>query len=154
MAFKLRSPAFAPGGEIPIKHACEGSDVSPPLRWTDPPEGTKGFALTMDDLHSSSGIGVHWILWGIPATLRELPEGIQAQDAVPGIGNQGVNDLDAIGYSGPCPPPGPAHHYAFTLYALDTLVSLPPRKTKADLRKAIYGRIVVRVELIGRYKRK
>jgi phosphatidylethanolamine-binding protein (PEBP) family uncharacterized protein len=73
---------------------------------------------------------------------------------VPGIGNQGVNDLDAVGYSGPCPPPGPAHHYAFTLYALDTLVSLPPRKTKADLRKAINGRIVVRVELIGRYKRK
>ncbi len=137
MAFKLRSPAFGPGGEIPIKHVGEGSDVSLPLRWTDPPEGTKGFALTMDDLDSSSGIGVHWILYGIPATLRELPEGIQDQDAVPGIGNQGVNDLGAVGYSGPCPPPGPAHHYTFTLYALDTLVSLPPRKTKAELRKAI-----------------
>jgi Raf kinase inhibitor-like YbhB/YbcL family protein len=154
MAFKLRSPAFAPGGEIPTKHACEGSDVSPPLRWTDPPEGTKGFALTMDDLDSTSGVGVHWVLYGIPATLSELPEGIRPQDSVSGIASQGLNDLDTIGYSGPCPPPGPAHRYSFKLYALDTLVSLPARRTKGELRKAIYERVVVRVELIGRYKRK
>ncbi len=154
MAFKLRSPAFAPGGEIPAKHACDGSDVSPPLRWTDPPEDTKGFALTVDGLDSTSGVSVHWLLYGIPATLRELHEGIPRQDIVPGIGSQGLNGLGAVGYSGPCPPPGPAHPYAFTLYALDTLVSLPPHKTKADLRKAMYGRIVVRVKLIGRYKRR
>jgi len=154
MAFKLRSPAFAPGGEIPIKHACDGSDVSPPLRWTDPPDGTKGFALTVADLDSTSRLSVHWLLYGIPATLRELPEGIPPKDVVQRIGSQGLNDLGGVGYSGPCPPPGPAHPYAFRLYALDTLVSLPPRKTEADLRKAMYGRIVVRVELIARYKRK
>ena len=153
MAFKLRSPAFAPGGEIPIKHACDGSDVSPPLRWTDPPDGTKGFALTVADLDSTSGVSVHWLLYGIPVTLRELQEAIPRQDAVPGIGSQGVNDFGVVGYSGPCPPPGPAHRYAFTLDALDTLVSLVPRKTRADFRKAMYGRIVVRVQLIGRYKR-
>ncbi len=154
MAFKLRSPAFAPGGEIPIKHACDGSDMSPPLRWTDPPDGTKGFALTVADLDSTSGLSVHWLLYGIPATLRELHEGIPPKDVVPGIGSQGLNDLGGVGYSGPCPPPGPAHPYTFTLYALDTLVSLPPGKTAAALRKAMYGRIVVRVELIARYKRK
>jgi Raf kinase inhibitor-like YbhB/YbcL family protein len=154
MAFKLRSPAFAPGGEIPVKHACDGSDISPPLRWTDPPEGIKEFALKVDDRDSTSGVPVHWLLYGIPATLRELHEGIPRQDAIPGIGSQGLNDLGAVGYSGPCPPPGPAHSYVFTLYALDTLVSLLPRKTKADVREAIYGRIVARVELIGRYKRK
>ncbi len=154
MAFKLRSPAFGPGGEIPVKYACDGSEVSPPLRWTDPPEGTKSFALTVDDLDSTSGVLGHWLLYGIPATLRELHEGIPRQDAVPGIGSQGLNDLGAVGYSGPCPPPGPGHRYAYTLYALDTLVSLLPRNTRADLRKAIYGRIVERVKLIGRYKRK
>ncbi len=154
MAFKLRSPAFGPGGDIPVKYACNGSDMSPPLRWTDPPEGTKGFALTVDDVDSTSGLSLHWLLSGIPTTLRELQEGIPRQDAVPGTGSQGLNDLGAVGYSGPCPPPGPAHRYAFTLYALDTLVSLPPLNTRADLRKAIHGRIVVRVELVGRYKRK
>jgi Raf kinase inhibitor-like YbhB/YbcL family protein len=154
MAFKLRSPAFGPGGDIPVKYACDGSDMSPPLRWTDPPEGTKGFALTVDDVDSTSGLSLHWLLYGIPTTLRELQEGIPRQDAVPGTGSQGLNDLGAVGYSGPCPPPGPAHRYAFTLYALDTLVSLPPLNTRADLRKAIHGRIVVRVELVGRYKRK
>lgn len=62
MAFKLRSPAFAPGGEIPIKHAGEGSDVSPPLRWTDPPEGTRRgcfagiltFVAVIKDLHDAT----------------------------------------------------------------------------------------------------
>lgn len=154
MAFKLRSPAFGPGGDIPVKHACDGSDVSPPLRWTDPPEDTKSFALTVDDLDSTSGLSVHWLLYGIPVTLRELHEGIPREDAVPGIGRQGLNDLDVVGYSGPCPLPGPAHRYAFTLYALDTLVSLLPRKSRADLRKAMYGHVVVRVKLIARYKRK
>lgn len=48
-AFKLRSPAFGPGGEIPPKYTCDGSDVSPPLRWTEPPQGTKGFALIVSD---------------------------------------------------------------------------------------------------------
>jgi Raf kinase inhibitor-like YbhB/YbcL family protein len=150
MAFKLRSPAFGPGGDIPVRHASDGSDVSPPLRWTDPPDGTKSFALTVAALDSTSGLSVHWLLYGIPATVRELPEGIPRQDAVPGIGSQGLNDLGVVGYSGPCPPPGPAHRYAFTLYALDTLVSLLPRKTRADLRKAMYGHVVVRVKLIGR----
>lgn len=154
MAFKLRSPAFGPGGDIPVKHTCDGSDESPPLRWTDPPDGTKSFALAVNDIDSTSGISVHWLLSGIPAPLRELPEGIPRQDAVPGIGSQGLNDLDVVGYSGPCAAPGPAHRYAFTLYALDTLVSLPPLNTRADFRKAIHGRIVVRVELVGRYKRK
>ncbi len=152
MAFKLRSPAFGPGGDIPVRHACDGSDVSPPLRWTEPPDSTRGFALAVADLDSTS-VSVHWLLYGIPATLRELHEGIPRQDVVPGIGSQGLNDLDVVGYSGPCPPPGPTHRYAFTLYALDTLVSLPPLNTRADLRKAIHGRIVVRVELVGRYKR-
>jgi Raf kinase inhibitor-like YbhB/YbcL family protein len=154
MAFKLRSPAFGPGGDIPVKHACDGPDVSPPLRWTDPPDGIKSFALTVNDLDSTSGISVHWLLYGIPATLRELHEGIPRKDAVPGIGKQGLNDLDVVGYSGPSPLPGLAHRYAFTLCALDALISLPPLTTRADLRKAMYGHVVVRVKLIGRYKRK
>jgi len=68
MAFKLRSPAFGPGGEIPFKYTGDGADLSPPLRWTDPPEGTKSFALTVDDHDDPTGIWVLWVLYGIART--------------------------------------------------------------------------------------
>lgn len=153
MAFKLRSLAFGPGGEIPRKYARDGADVSPPLRWTDPPEGTKSFALTVDDREDPSGIWVHWVFYGITATVRELPEGVPRQDTVLGVGNQGLNDFGEVGYSGPRPPPGPTHLYFFRLYALDTPLALPPRRRKTDLLKAVTGHILVRVDLIGRYQR-
>src|SRR6266508_3982947 len=101
MAFKLRSPPFPPSGEIPIKHTCDGADLSPALRWSAPPGSPKSFALIMDDRDAPTGIWTHWVLYG-----------------------------------------------------LDTALSLPPRKTKLELLKAIHGHILARVELMGRYKRK
>lgn len=94
------------------------------------------------------------MLYGLSVTLRELPEGTPAQDAVPGVGTQGVNDFRKVGYGGPCPPRGPGHRYFFRLYAVDTELVLPPRKTNAELLKAIEGHVVGQAELIGRYKRK
>ncbi len=109
MAFKLRSPAFGPGGEIPRKYTGDGTDLSPPLRWTDPPDGTKSFALTVDDREDPPDrIWVHWVLYGMAATLRHLPEGIPRQDTVAGVGTQGMNDFGEVGYGGPHPPSGPA----------------------------------------------
>jgi Raf kinase inhibitor-like YbhB/YbcL family protein len=104
MAFKLRSPAFGPGGEIPLEYTGAGADISPPLRWTGPPEGTKSFALTVDDRDDRSGIWVHWALYGISGTIRELPEGVPRQDTVSGVGTQGLTDFGGVGDSGPRPP--------------------------------------------------
>jgi Raf kinase inhibitor-like YbhB/YbcL family protein len=154
MAFELQSPAFASGGEIPVKHTCDGPDLSPPLRWTEPPAKTKSFAFVADDPDAPVGTWVHWVLYGVPATLRELPEGVPARDTVPGIGTQGVNDFRKVGYGGPCPPRGPAHRYFFKLYALDTELALPPRKTKAEVLKAMEGHVLGEAELMGRYKRR
>lgn len=154
MAFELESPAFAPGSPIPVTHTCDGPDRSPPLRWSDPPAGTKGFALIMDDPDAPAGTWVHWVLYGLAATLRELPEGVPARDTVPGLGAQGLNDFRRVGYGGPCPPRGPAHRYFFKLYALDTALTLPPRQTKAQVLKAIEGHILGQAELMGRYQRK
>jgi Raf kinase inhibitor-like YbhB/YbcL family protein len=154
MAFKLRSPAFGPGGEIPLKYTGDGTDVSPPLRWTDPPEGTKSFALTVDDREDPPNrIWIHWVLYGMAATVRDLPEGVPRQDTVAGVGTQGVNDFGEVGYSGPRPPSGPAHLYFFRLYAVDTALALPPRRLKAEFLKALAGHSLARVDLIGRYKR-
>ncbi|MBI2155045.1 MAG: YbhB/YbcL family Raf kinase inhibitor-like protein [Candidatus Rokubacteria bacterium] len=154
MAFELRSPAFSSGEDIPVKYTCDGADVSPPLRWSDPPEKTKGFALIADDPDAPVGTWVHWVLYGLAATVRELPEGVAARDTVLGVGTQGVNDFRKVGYGGPCPPRGPAHRYFFKLYALDTEITLPPRKTKAELLKAMEGHVLGQTELMGRYKRK
>lgn len=154
MAFELQSPAFAPGAEIPVKHTCDGPDLSPPLRWTEPPAKTQSFALIVDDPDAPVGTWVHWVLYGLPAALRALPEGVPARDTVLGVGTQGVNDFRNVGYGGPCPPRGPAHRYFFKLYALDIALTLPPRKTKAEVLKAMEGHVLGQTELMGRYKRK
>ncbi len=154
MAFELKSPAFSAAGDIPVVHTCDGPDRSPALRWTDPPAGTKEFALIVDDPDAPAGTWVHWVLYGVPAAAREFPEGVAARDTVPGVGTQGVNDFRKVGYGGPCPPPGPAHRYSFRLYALNAELKLPPRKTKADLLKAMEGHVLGQAELVGRYKRK
>ena len=154
MALEIQSPPFSPGGEIPVKHTCDGPDVSPALRWTNPPAGTKGFALISDDPDAPGGTWVHWVLYGIPPRLRQLSEGLPAKDTVADIGRQGVNDFRRVGYGGPCPPRGPAHRYFFKLYALDVQITLPPRKTKAELLKAIEGHVLGQAELMGRYQRR
>ncbi len=70
------------------------------------------------------------------------------------MGSQGLNDFRTVGYGGPCPPRGPGHRYFFRLYALDTILALPPRSTKAQVLQALEGHILAQVELIGRYTRK
>jgi Raf kinase inhibitor-like YbhB/YbcL family protein len=89
MEFELSSPAFPAEGDIPVAHTCDGPDVSPPLRWGDPPPKTKALALVVDDPDAPAGTWVHWVLYGMPATLRALPEGVPARNTVAGIGTQG-----------------------------------------------------------------
>lgn len=153
MAFELQSPAFSPSGEIPVKYTCDGADFSLPLRWSDPPPKTKSFALIADDPDAPVGTWVHWVVYGMPAALRELAEGLPARDVL-GVGTQGLNDFRKVGYGGPCPPRGPAHRYFFKLYALDIELTLPPRKTKAEVLKAMEGHVLGQVDLMGRYKRR
>lgn len=84
MAFKLRSPAFGPGGEIPLKYTGDGADVSPPVRWTDPPEETKSFALTVDDRDDPPESGSSGCSMESPRTSGTSREGVPRQDTVPG----------------------------------------------------------------------
>lgn len=153
-ALDLRSPAFPGGGDVPVPYTCDGKDVSPPLRWSDPPAGTKAFALIVDDPDAPAGTWVHWVLYAIPAPARALPEGVPREETVPGVGAQGVNDFRKVGYGGPCPPPGPAHRYVFRLYALDTALAPAPRMTKADLLKTIEGHVLGHADVMGRYTRR
>jgi len=153
MPFELRSSAFRQNQAIPKKYTCDGSDVSVPLNWNDPVHETKSFALIADDPDAPRGTWVHWVLYDLPADTRELAEGIPAKETLDDGAKQGKNDFGKIGYGGPSPPPGPAHHYHFKLYALDKMVGLRPGATKQQLLDAMKGHILAQAELVGTYKR-
>jgi Raf kinase inhibitor-like YbhB/YbcL family protein len=153
MAFQLTSTVFKEGDLIPKRHTCEGPDVSPALRWTQPPQGTRSFVLIADDPDAPVGTWVHWVLYNLPPDLRELPEGVPTTDTLPNGSMQGLNDFRRPGYGGPCPPPGKPHRYYFKLYALDTVLSLKPRATKGQVLEASKGHVVAEAQLMGKFAR-
>ena len=153
MTWTLRSTVFHHEASIPTAHTCDGTDESPPLTWTDPPAGTKSLALIMDDPDAPMGTWVHWVLYDLPPETRTLPNAVPTAAQLDNGALQGVNDFRRVGYGGPCPPPGPAHHYVFTLYALDAALALPPKATKAQLERQMQSHILAKAELIGLYRR-
>jgi len=155
MAFALASPAFREGAAIPLKHTCDGADVSPPLAWSDAPAKSAAFALIADDPDAPAGTWVHWVLYNLPATARGLPENVPKTDQLPSLGGalQGRNDFRRAGYGGPCPPPGPAHRYFFKLYALNEALGLNAGASKADVERAMRGHVLGSAQLMGSYAR-
>jgi Raf kinase inhibitor-like YbhB/YbcL family protein len=152
MAFELTSSAFAQGETIPVKYTCDGDDLSPPLEWHDPPEGTQSFALVNDDPDAPVGTWDHWILFNLPGEAGSLPEGVPSDAELPDGSRQGQNSWRRPGYGGPCPPSG-THRYFFKLYALDTTLDLVSGVNKKQLLQAMEGHILGEAELIGVYSR-
>ncbi len=153
MGFEIQATDFKPGGDIPKKFTCDGPDASPSLSWTEPPAGTKSFALIMDDPDAPGGTFVHWVLYNLPGSTRRLPEGVPKEREIKGGGSQGVNDFGRTGYGGACPPPGKPHRYFFKLYALDGELKLKAGATKKDVEQAMKGHIQGQAEVMGRYRR-
>lgn len=119
MVFSLVSPALQDGAPIPETYVRDGQNRSPPLRWIDPPRGTRSFMLIAEDTDAPDGVFRHWAMYDLDAEVRALPEG--AGDGSGGLGRLGTNDFGREGYDGPQPPPGDGpHHYHFRLAALDT----------------------------------
>jgi Raf kinase inhibitor-like YbhB/YbcL family protein len=149
---QVTSTAFTKGQPIPDKHTTEGEDVSPPLAWTDPPAGTRSFAVICHDpdapLVSPGSYGwVHWVLYNLPASTTSLDEGTAA-------GTPGPNDSGSTGYAGPAPPPGHGtHHYFFTVLALDDEVDLERGLTMWELLERIEPHVIGMNRLVGTYKR-
>lgn len=138
--FSLTSTTFKDGQMMPRKVAnknaqnpnCVGENVSPQLSWSGAPDGTKSFALLMEDPEGRGGAGVHhWVAYGIPPTVTSFAEGevSSASDKyVGGKSTQGVGN-----YSGPCTPPGTPHHYTFVVIATDLdPKELPPGLTREE----------------------
>jgi hypothetical protein len=156
MAFTLSSPNFAHGGEIPTLHTCEGKDVSPALSWSGTPEGTKSFALIVDDPDAPDPKApkmtwVHWVLYNLPPDGTGLPEAARAPN-LPAGSREGLNDWKRTGYGGPCPPIG-RHRYFHKLYALDTVLPDLRSPTKSRLEEAMEGHVLAQAELMGTYQK-
>jgi len=154
MTIRLSSPAFAEGAPIPARYTCDGENVSPPLKWSNVPPGTKSIALIADDPDAPAGTWVHWVMYNIPPATTELPEALPTTEVILSQVRQGVTDFKRPGYGGPCPPGGSPHRYFFRLYALDTELQLQPRATQKDLVGAIQGHILAQGQLMGTYQRK
>jgi hypothetical protein len=153
MAFQLTSTAFESEETIPDRYTCEGADVSPPLSWSDPPEGTKSFALVFEDPDAPGGTFTHWLLYGIPGSRDGLPEGVETDPTLSWGGKQGRNDFGNVGYGGPCPPMGSEHRYFFRLYALDRELDLPQGASRDQLLDRAEEHAIARTGLMGRYGR-
>lgn len=152
MKFIKERSIFTDNGNIAVKYTCDGADVSPPLAWSDPPEGTKSFALILDDPDAPSKTWVHWLLYNIPGDARALKENLPNHKQLADGSFQGINDFKNYGYDGPCPPGG-THGYRLKLYALDTILALSAGTTKEQLIDAMDGHILEKTELVGTYKR-
>jgi len=163
MPFALRSPDFAEQASLPKEHVhhamgAGGQNVSPALAWSDPPAGTKSFALTMYDPDAPTGSGWwHWVVYDIPASATSLPKGAGAAGGaqLPQGAKQGRTDFGSKEYGGAAPPPGHGpHRYIFTLYALNTdKLDVPDDATAAYVGFMIHFAKIGEAKLTARYER-
>jgi Raf kinase inhibitor-like YbhB/YbcL family protein len=141
---RLTSPAFANIATIPERYTCHGENLSPALRWTGAPKGTKGFAIELHDPDAPLAGGfTHWLGWGIPGSAR----GLRTDQAAP---VEGANGAGEPSYTGPCPPSG-VHRYVFTVWALKAPLVLRSGADRATFRRALRGKTLAQARLVGRF---
>ncbi|HET9108516.1 MAG TPA: YbhB/YbcL family Raf kinase inhibitor-like protein [Steroidobacteraceae bacterium] len=156
----LRSPGFAPGdvissSEVFDRGGCRGGNSSPALQWSHPPAGTRSFALLLYDSDAPGGFW-HWAVFDIPARVRSLQSGAgdPAKHLLPSGAIQVRNDFGSLGYGGPCPPPGPPHHYHLMLYALrHAKLGLGVDASPARVADRARADSLAEAQLVGRYAR-
>jgi Raf kinase inhibitor-like YbhB/YbcL family protein len=157
-SFTITSSEFKDGGMLQTKNAgnnkqnpnCIGDNVSPPLAWTNVPEGTKSFALIMYDPEGRGGLGVvHWVAYGIPAAVTGFAEGEVSKDSDKYVGGKSTPGLSH--YFGPCTPPKTGHHhYTFTLIATDLdPKELPAGLTRDELFAKLQGKTKGAAGIVG-----
>jgi Raf kinase inhibitor-like YbhB/YbcL family protein len=149
---EVSSAAFAEGDTIPKKFTADGEDVSPPLRWSEPPATTQSLAVVCDDPDAPSGVFTHWLVWDIAADQRELEGGVMPRSHAHGI-HQGTSGFGEIGYGGPKPPPGKPHRYRFRVCALDRRLELRSGASRAEFDRALDGHVLAEGVLMGKYGR-
>jgi len=158
----LTSSAFQDNGTLATKNSCSdkqknpncvGENISPPFAWSNPPEGTKSFALLMLDPEGRPPAGVsHMVIYGIPADVKGFAEGELSKPSDKYVGGKSLMGLGT--YFGPGPPPNTDwHHFTFTLIATDLdPKALAPGMTREELAAALKDHVKGSAGLIGRFR--
>jgi hypothetical protein len=155
-SFSFKMSSLSEGAPIPTAYTCDGPDVSPPLSWTAPPDGTERLVLVVDDPDAPGpGSFTHWVVFNLPPTVTELPRAVD----IGALGHdgptpaEGTNSFGDEGYGGPCPPPGEQHRYIFSVYALDTTLDLAAGVGPMAVVGSMMGHVQAQTELVGTYRR-
>lgn len=137
---------------------CTGNNESPQLSWSNAPEGTKSFAITMYDPDAPTGSGWwHWVVFDIPGGVKELVAnaGNVSLGLAPKGAIQSMTDYGAKGYGGPCPPPGHGlHQYVITIHALKVdQLGLDENTNPAVVGYYLWQNTIAKASLVTYYKR-
>lgn len=152
--FRLTSPAVTHDQDLPDRYSADGGNLSPPMEWTGAPDGTVEFLLICDDPDADYGVITHWIVYGVAATDKFLPEGVPRSAVVdePVELLQGLNEFDEAGYTGPTAVDEidgtMPHRYFFRLFALDEELDLAPGARRDEIRQATTGHVLATAELV------
>jgi hypothetical protein len=159
--FRVSAPDLESKGRITLAHVfngmgCTGQNISPALNWSNPPAGTKSFAVTAYDPDAPTGSGWwHWVMYNIPASASGLAAGAGNNRNAPSGSQQGMTDFGTKGYGGPCPPAGDKpHHYHFTVFALKVdKLDVPGNATSAMIGYNLNANKIATARVTGLYAR-
>jgi len=143
----VTSKSFTSAHDMPVDFSCDGADKPPHLEWSSPPDGTKSFAIVLDDSDASSF--THWVAFNVNPEARAIKEGGEDLGEL-GV-RMGMNDFRRVGYSGPCPPRHEGHRYVFRVFALNAELPLSEGATKAALYGAMRGHVLAEGLLVGQF---
>ena len=147
----IESNAFQDGGVVPDKFSFRGGNVQPDFKISNAPENTQSFAIIFHDIDVALNGGtddvLHWVVWNIPGTTKQIAEGKLPEGSVNGKG------IRSNEYMGPGAPPGPRyHHYVFEFYALSAKLDLPPTASRPELLEAMKGKVLAKAAYVGRFR--
>src|ERR1700731_446063 len=158
----LTSSALQDNGTLAIKNDCSdkqggpncvGENISPPLAWSNAPDGTKSFALLLFDPEGRAPAGVsHMVVYGIPADVKGFAEGELSKPSDKFVG--GKSTMNQAIYTGPGTPPNTDwHHYTWTIVATDLdPKALQPGMTREELAAALKDHVKGSAGLVTRFR--
>ena len=143
----LISSSIDAKGNIGVECTCDGASMSPAIQWTNAPQGTKSFAVslwhTAPDQEKS-----YWVLYNIPATTTQIDKNAK------GTGTVGSNDKRRTEYDPMCSKGPGVKKYHITIYALSSELKLAPNNaTRAALLTAIKNITLAEYTLDFQYER-
>lgn len=155
----VESPTMTAFETMPRDYSPDGRNLSPPLTWSNLPEGTRQIVVICED-HGAGNPPpwVHWLIYNIPGTATGLPEGLPIDRRTPMPAElagavHGDNGWGLPMYRGPAPPLGNINHYRFVVIALDQELNLPPELNRAQVLEAIEGHVIGEGEMVPIYQR-